>query len=179
MALSESLGLRLAGVFYCGPSGLARELEELCTKFSTKTITRFVFHKEHYWQSLLSLFCHELGDLDGFGYSYFTRRRRGIAENKVFGLLARTDEKWVFPVHYRREIQFLTVPYCFWLKAVLLRKHVQKTTAWMEIPLFNLSPKVKADQHMAGGRAQIRCRADPAAIETMYAKLCARTSQAR
>ncbi|KAF8037407.1 hypothetical protein BT93_B0340 [Corymbia citriodora subsp. variegata] len=36
------------GVFYCGPSALARDLEELCTKFSTKTITRFVFHKEHY-----------------------------------------------------------------------------------------------------------------------------------
>ncbi|OWM65233.1 hypothetical protein CDL15_Pgr008823 [Punica granatum] len=36
------------GVFYCGASGLARELESLCTKFSTKTATRFVFHKEHY-----------------------------------------------------------------------------------------------------------------------------------
>ncbi|KAK4750452.1 hypothetical protein SAY87_003934 [Trapa incisa] len=36
------------GVFYCGASGLARELEGLCIKFSTKTSTRFVFHKEHY-----------------------------------------------------------------------------------------------------------------------------------
>ncbi|XP_031253692.1 respiratory burst oxidase homolog protein A-like [Pistacia vera] len=36
------------GVFYCGPSGLARELARLCTKFSTKTNTRFVFHKENY-----------------------------------------------------------------------------------------------------------------------------------
>ncbi|KAE8124446.1 hypothetical protein FH972_019331 [Carpinus fangiana] len=36
------------GVFYCGPSALARELERLCTEFSTKTSTRFVFHKENY-----------------------------------------------------------------------------------------------------------------------------------
>ncbi|KAI4343958.1 hypothetical protein L6164_011244 [Bauhinia variegata] len=36
------------GVFYCGPSNLARELKGLCTKFSTKTTTRFVFHKENY-----------------------------------------------------------------------------------------------------------------------------------
>ncbi|XP_050937029.1 respiratory burst oxidase homolog protein A-like isoform X1 [Cucumis melo] len=36
------------GVFYCGPLALARELEGLCTKFSTKTSTRFVFHKENY-----------------------------------------------------------------------------------------------------------------------------------
>ncbi|KAA8541035.1 hypothetical protein F0562_024998 [Nyssa sinensis] len=36
------------GVFYCGPSKLARDLESLCTKFSTKTTTRFVFHKENY-----------------------------------------------------------------------------------------------------------------------------------
>ncbi|KAG7021547.1 Respiratory burst oxidase-like protein F, partial [Cucurbita argyrosperma subsp. argyrosperma] len=36
------------GVFYCGPSALARELEGFCTKFSTKTSTRFVFHKENY-----------------------------------------------------------------------------------------------------------------------------------
>ncbi|PON69705.1 Respiratory burst oxidase [Trema orientale] len=36
------------GVFYCGPSALAKELERLCTKFSTKTTTRFVFHKENY-----------------------------------------------------------------------------------------------------------------------------------
>ncbi|XP_056175295.1 respiratory burst oxidase homolog protein A-like [Syzygium oleosum] len=46
--LSRRHGGSQIGVFYCGPSGLARELEELCTKFSTKTITRFVFHKEHY-----------------------------------------------------------------------------------------------------------------------------------
>ncbi|KDP26234.1 hypothetical protein JCGZ_22480 [Jatropha curcas] len=36
------------GVFYCGASALARELERLCTNFSTKTTTRFVFHKENY-----------------------------------------------------------------------------------------------------------------------------------
>ncbi|CAK9330068.1 unnamed protein product [Citrullus colocynthis] len=36
------------GVFYCGPLALARELEGLCTKFSAKTSTRFVFHKENY-----------------------------------------------------------------------------------------------------------------------------------
>ncbi|KAI4335910.1 hypothetical protein L6164_014506 [Bauhinia variegata] len=36
------------GVFYCGPSNLARELKKLCTKFSSKTTTRFVFHKENY-----------------------------------------------------------------------------------------------------------------------------------
>ncbi|KAF3438067.1 hypothetical protein FNV43_RR20823 [Rhamnella rubrinervis] len=36
------------GVFYCGPSALANQLETLCTKFSTKTSTRFVFHKENY-----------------------------------------------------------------------------------------------------------------------------------
>ncbi|XP_012438876.1 respiratory burst oxidase homolog protein A [Gossypium raimondii] len=36
------------GVFYCGPMTLARELEKLCTKFSTKTSTIFVFHKENY-----------------------------------------------------------------------------------------------------------------------------------
>ncbi|XP_024027378.1 respiratory burst oxidase homolog protein A [Morus notabilis] len=36
------------GVFYCGPSGLAKDLETMCTKFSTKTTTRFVFHKENY-----------------------------------------------------------------------------------------------------------------------------------
>uniref|UniRef100_A0A803L9I8 Uncharacterized protein n=1 Tax=Chenopodium quinoa TaxID=63459 RepID=A0A803L9I8_CHEQI len=36
------------GVFYCGSLKLARELEGLCTKFSTKTTTRFVFHKENY-----------------------------------------------------------------------------------------------------------------------------------
>ncbi|KAJ4974175.1 hypothetical protein NE237_007349 [Protea cynaroides] len=36
------------GVFYCGHSALARELERLCTKLTTKTTTRFVFHKENY-----------------------------------------------------------------------------------------------------------------------------------
>ncbi|XP_074317069.1 respiratory burst oxidase homolog protein A-like [Silene latifolia] len=36
------------GVFYCGSSNLAKELEALCTKLSTKTTTRFVFHKENY-----------------------------------------------------------------------------------------------------------------------------------
>ncbi|XP_062030403.1 respiratory burst oxidase homolog protein A-like isoform X1 [Rosa rugosa] len=36
------------GVFYCGASTLANELEGMCTKFSTKTSTRFVFHKENY-----------------------------------------------------------------------------------------------------------------------------------
>ncbi|KAF9626661.1 hypothetical protein IFM89_038495 [Coptis chinensis] len=36
------------GVFYCGPSHLAKELEKLCTENTTKTSTRFVFHKENY-----------------------------------------------------------------------------------------------------------------------------------
>ncbi|XP_057517305.1 respiratory burst oxidase homolog protein A-like isoform X1 [Amaranthus tricolor] len=36
------------GVFYCGPLKLARELQDLCTQFSSKTTTRFVFHKESY-----------------------------------------------------------------------------------------------------------------------------------
>ncbi|KAI4329693.1 hypothetical protein MLD38_028048 [Melastoma candidum] len=36
------------GVFYCGPSAVARELQELSTKFTTTTTTTFVFHKEHY-----------------------------------------------------------------------------------------------------------------------------------
>ncbi|XP_042496766.1 respiratory burst oxidase homolog protein A-like [Macadamia integrifolia] len=36
------------GVFYCGHSALARELERLCTNLTTKTTTRFVFHKENY-----------------------------------------------------------------------------------------------------------------------------------
>ncbi|KAJ8752754.1 hypothetical protein K2173_007064 [Erythroxylum novogranatense] len=36
------------GVFYCGPSAPARELQSLCTKLSFKTTTRFVFHKENY-----------------------------------------------------------------------------------------------------------------------------------
>ncbi|KAL8141891.1 hypothetical protein V2J09_014923 [Rumex salicifolius] len=35
------------GVFYCGTPTLARELERLCIKLSTKTATRFVFHKEN------------------------------------------------------------------------------------------------------------------------------------
>nr|DAD35041.1 TPA_asm: hypothetical protein HUJ06_005681 [Nelumbo nucifera] len=43
---SKHGGARI-GVFYCGPSVLARELERLCTKFTTKTTTRFVFHKEN------------------------------------------------------------------------------------------------------------------------------------
>nr|QDH44653.1 respiratory burst oxidase-like protein N [Ricinus communis] len=44
---SKHRGERI-GVFYCGPSALGNELERLCTKFSTKTETRFVFHKENY-----------------------------------------------------------------------------------------------------------------------------------
>ncbi|XP_072973260.1 respiratory burst oxidase homolog protein F-like isoform X1 [Typha angustifolia] len=36
------------GVFYCGPEVLGRQLERLCHKMSSKTPTRFVFHKEHY-----------------------------------------------------------------------------------------------------------------------------------
>ncbi|CAN6585062.1 unnamed protein product [Malus baccata var. baccata] len=36
------------GVFYCGPSSAAKELERMCTRFSIKTSTRFVFHKENY-----------------------------------------------------------------------------------------------------------------------------------
>ncbi|KAL5813375.1 hypothetical protein ACOSQ3_024135 [Xanthoceras sorbifolium] len=46
--LARTHGGAQIGVFYCGPSALARELERLCTKFSTKTNTRFVFHKENY-----------------------------------------------------------------------------------------------------------------------------------
>ncbi|KAF6165052.1 hypothetical protein GIB67_000636 [Kingdonia uniflora] len=36
------------GVFYCGPSALAKELKKLCIKITSKTTTRFVFHKENY-----------------------------------------------------------------------------------------------------------------------------------
>ncbi|KAK9278589.1 hypothetical protein L1049_028161 [Liquidambar formosana] len=36
------------GLFYCGPSVLGRELERLCIKVSTKSTTRFVFHKENF-----------------------------------------------------------------------------------------------------------------------------------
>ncbi|XP_061364958.1 respiratory burst oxidase homolog protein A-like [Gastrolobium bilobum] len=46
--LARKHGGAKIGVFYCGPSNLARELKKLCTKFSTKTTTRFVFHKENY-----------------------------------------------------------------------------------------------------------------------------------
>ncbi|KAL2321514.1 hypothetical protein Fmac_025893 [Flemingia macrophylla] len=46
--LARKHGGAKIGVFYCGPSKLARELKKLCTKFSTKTTTRFVFHKESY-----------------------------------------------------------------------------------------------------------------------------------
>ncbi|KAK4835067.1 hypothetical protein QYF36_004798 [Acer negundo] len=46
--LAQTHGGAQIGVFYCGPSALARELERLCTNFSTKTTTRFVFHKENY-----------------------------------------------------------------------------------------------------------------------------------
>ncbi|KHN48740.1 Respiratory burst oxidase like protein F [Glycine soja] len=46
--LARKHGGAKIGVFYCGPSKLARELKKLCTKFSTKTTTRFVFHKENY-----------------------------------------------------------------------------------------------------------------------------------
>ncbi|RDX91798.1 Respiratory burst oxidase-like protein F, partial [Mucuna pruriens] len=46
--LARKHGGAKIGVFYCGPSKLARELKKLCTKFSTNTTTRFVFHKENY-----------------------------------------------------------------------------------------------------------------------------------
>ncbi|XP_027368818.1 respiratory burst oxidase homolog protein A-like [Abrus precatorius] len=46
--LARKHGGAKIGVFYCGPSKLAKELKRLCTKFSTKTTTRFVFHKENY-----------------------------------------------------------------------------------------------------------------------------------
>ncbi|KAH9722198.1 Respiratory burst oxidase2 [Citrus sinensis] len=36
------------GVFYCGSLLLGKELEGLCTTFSYRTNTRFVFHKEHF-----------------------------------------------------------------------------------------------------------------------------------
>ncbi|GJN20662.1 hypothetical protein PR202_gb08063 [Eleusine coracana subsp. coracana] len=38
----------VAGVFYCGPEELGRQLERLCHKMNTKTFTRFIFHKEHF-----------------------------------------------------------------------------------------------------------------------------------
>ncbi|GMQ10915.1 hypothetical protein CsSME_00053727 [Camellia sinensis var. sinensis] len=46
--LARQHGGARIGVFYCGPLELARELERLCTKLSTKNTTRFVFHKENY-----------------------------------------------------------------------------------------------------------------------------------
>ncbi|KAE9601917.1 hypothetical protein Lal_00040969 [Lupinus albus] len=46
--LARKHGGAKIGVFYCGPSNLARELMKLCTKFSTTTTTRFAFHKENY-----------------------------------------------------------------------------------------------------------------------------------
>ncbi|XAR63803.1 NAD(P)H oxidase [Bertholletia excelsa] len=46
--MSHRHGRARIGVFYCGPQKLARELERLCTKFSSESTTRFVFHKENY-----------------------------------------------------------------------------------------------------------------------------------
>jgi hypothetical protein len=39
----------LAGVFYCGPMALAKELELLSRTFSQKSTTKFEFHKESFW----------------------------------------------------------------------------------------------------------------------------------
>eukprot|EP01018_Ginkgo_biloba_P014136 Gb_36903 [translate_table: standard] len=36
------------GVFYCGPSILAKDLDALSRKFTQKSNTKFIFHKEHY-----------------------------------------------------------------------------------------------------------------------------------
>ncbi|XP_057860986.1 respiratory burst oxidase homolog protein A isoform X2 [Cryptomeria japonica] len=36
------------GVFYCGPTVLAKELNMLCKKFTRISSTQFIFHKEHY-----------------------------------------------------------------------------------------------------------------------------------
>ncbi|XP_077230452.1 respiratory burst oxidase homolog protein F-like [Tasmannia lanceolata] len=47
-SLASRHGGARIGVFYCGPPVLARELESLCNKITTKTTTRFVFHKENY-----------------------------------------------------------------------------------------------------------------------------------
>jgi hypothetical protein len=39
-----------AGVFYCGPMALAKELELLSRTFSQKSTTKFEFHKESFWR---------------------------------------------------------------------------------------------------------------------------------
>jgi respiratory burst oxidase len=36
------------GVFYCGPSILAKELKELARDYNHKSNTRFEFHKENF-----------------------------------------------------------------------------------------------------------------------------------
>jgi len=37
-----------AGVFYCGPPTLTKQLKDLSTEFSHNTSTRFHFHKENF-----------------------------------------------------------------------------------------------------------------------------------
>jgi hypothetical protein len=46
----------LAGVFYCGPMALAKELELLSRTFSQKSTTKFEFHKESFWRGKTSGF---------------------------------------------------------------------------------------------------------------------------
>ncbi len=46
----------LAGVFYCGPMALAKELELLSRTFSQKSTTKFEFHKESFWRGKKSGF---------------------------------------------------------------------------------------------------------------------------
>ncbi|CAA6653519.1 unnamed protein product [Spirodela intermedia] len=41
-------GKQSARVFYCGPPALAGHLRRLCHRMTTKSLTRFVFHKENY-----------------------------------------------------------------------------------------------------------------------------------
>ena len=37
-----------AGVFYCGPAALTRELRQLAMEFSHNSSTKFDFHKESF-----------------------------------------------------------------------------------------------------------------------------------
>ncbi|GLT39899.1 hypothetical protein SLA2020_140650 [Shorea laevis] len=39
---------QILGVFYCGPSALTKELNQLALDFSHKTNTKFDFHKENF-----------------------------------------------------------------------------------------------------------------------------------
>jgi respiratory burst oxidase len=41
-------GLCIAGVFYCGPPALTKELHQLSSDFSHNTTTKYDFHKENF-----------------------------------------------------------------------------------------------------------------------------------